>query len=382
MIDAPVHRETAADSTAHVRIKNWIHSLPRTANRLAERGQIAVVLHENRQPGLLAQPIAQRKIRPARDVVRFPDAPGAPIHRSAVAHPDCRRLPLRHQLGHGLRNLLANAFRTPRPVDGEAVAIHDAPIGRPRHQAAAWYRRFRWRENAKTSPWGVQGRDWMEGAHYTRAAMVGASADALRLRGPNSLALDGGDVLFVRGNLYAKCDTIASHPAPPATSRQTPWHSRPRAGGLAAPPRAGVAVPSHFRLPARSHLLRQGRPWPAHGRQPAHLRALWAERRSRPDRAHRLRSQPGQHGPGLHRRRRSFARGPGRGHRASRIVVRPPGPARLGARHQAATERYARAASSASWACCVHPTPASASFPPSMCSPKPSCACVTTSEDA
>ncbi len=130
MINAPIHHKAAPHPAPHVRVKNRVHPLPRPAHRLAERGQIAVILDEHWQPRLLAQPIAQRKIRPARDVVRAPDAPRSPVHRPAIAHPDRRRLPFRYQFRHRLRNLLANPFRPARPIHIKSPPVHDAPIAR------------------------------------------------------------------------------------------------------------------------------------------------------------------------------------------------------------------------------------------------------------
>src|SRR5438309_252793 len=85
VINPAIGNQTAADAAAGVRVEDGIESLPRAAQCLAERGDVAVVVHGDGRAGQFAQPLAEREIIPALDVVRTTNLSGLPIHRPAVA---------------------------------------------------------------------------------------------------------------------------------------------------------------------------------------------------------------------------------------------------------------------------------------------------------
>ena len=119
----PIHDQTAAHAAAERDIENWIAPLPCTAHRLAQRATIRVVVNQHGSPRALAQPVAEREIRPAFDLMGAADFPRAPVHRSAVAHAHRRDLVRVENVRECGFNLRANARAATRRVHVEAPAL-------------------------------------------------------------------------------------------------------------------------------------------------------------------------------------------------------------------------------------------------------------------
>jgi hypothetical protein len=93
MENASFTSQPAAHAAARRHVENRIASAPRSVERLAQCGHTAIVLHEHRQPRQTEQPLRQRKIIPAGDMVGLHNPPRAPIDRPSVAHPNRMRRP-------------------------------------------------------------------------------------------------------------------------------------------------------------------------------------------------------------------------------------------------------------------------------------------------
>ena len=63
-------------------------------------------------------------------MIGLPNAPRAPIDRSAIAHANGRGLPLRNQFRQGLRDPRANALRAALALDDETPAVENLPFPR------------------------------------------------------------------------------------------------------------------------------------------------------------------------------------------------------------------------------------------------------------
>ena len=127
LVQPPVHHEPAADSAPDIHPKHRIEPHARAVQRLAERCDVCIVFHESRELRERREPFRERKIVPARDVMRLHDPPRFPIHRPAVTHADRARLPALDQLWQRPRDLRADAFAPRRAIHREAPPVEDAP---------------------------------------------------------------------------------------------------------------------------------------------------------------------------------------------------------------------------------------------------------------
>ncbi len=110
MIDRAIDHETAAHAAAHVDPAHRVKAATRAAEHLGQRRRVGVILHLDRQARNLAKPIAQRKIRPALDLMRTTNRPRLMVDRPAKTHADRNRpLALDHRRQRR-RNLPTDAF--------------------------------------------------------------------------------------------------------------------------------------------------------------------------------------------------------------------------------------------------------------------------------
>ena len=128
MENASFTSQPAAHAAACRHIENRIASAPRTVQSLTQRGHVAIVLHEHGHPGQIAQPLRQRKIIPASEMVGLHDLPRAPIDRPAVAHANRLWRPLRQKLRQCPRDALANALRAAIILHRETPPLQDHAV--------------------------------------------------------------------------------------------------------------------------------------------------------------------------------------------------------------------------------------------------------------
>src|SRR5262245_21170215 len=124
-IDFPVDAQAAADAGADRDVENRRKSLAGAEERFGEAGDVGVVAQRRGQAHEIANPVREREIVPAVNLVRLDDGASGVVHGAAEADADAAQLPaldstLGKQLRHGLNDLFANAVGAARYIDGTA----------------------------------------------------------------------------------------------------------------------------------------------------------------------------------------------------------------------------------------------------------------------
>ncbi len=88
VVDRAIDDQSAADAAAHVDPAHGVGAFARANGGFGQGGGVGVVLHGDGQAGQVAQPIAEREIGPAFDLVRAADGAGLEINRTAKADAD------------------------------------------------------------------------------------------------------------------------------------------------------------------------------------------------------------------------------------------------------------------------------------------------------
>src|ERR1043166_8804315 len=116
-INLAIDDQPAADAGADRDVEHRGKTLARPEQRFGEPGDVGVVPEHRGKADQLADPVGEREIVPALDLMRLDDGVRAVIDGSA--EPDANPAQLvpftfsvRKQLRNGLRNLLTNATRT------------------------------------------------------------------------------------------------------------------------------------------------------------------------------------------------------------------------------------------------------------------------------
>ncbi len=125
VIDMPTHDQSAADAAAQRDVHRGIAVPPRAAARLAERGDVRVIVHRHWHAAEFSQPIPQREIRPAGHVVRAANSPAPPIDRPAVADADGRSRAFRQFLPERRSDVPPDTRGARGRIDGEAETFLD-----------------------------------------------------------------------------------------------------------------------------------------------------------------------------------------------------------------------------------------------------------------
>ena len=150
MVNAAIDHEPPTHAAAHVGIKDRAQTFARAANRLAERGEIAVIFHEEPAGPSARATIRQREnpTSPRCDTsARCAPSANPPGHRN---RPDGCGFPLRNEFRHRLRDLRANAS-APRSRSTKKRRGPRSARRRCRRKVATWCHRSRWRGNWNSS---------------------------------------------------------------------------------------------------------------------------------------------------------------------------------------------------------------------------------------
>jgi hypothetical protein len=82
MVDLPVYRQPASDSTAECHVENRVKPATGPVQRFAKSGRIRIIIDPDRNPGQVEQPLAQFELSPSFHLVRAANLAGPPVHWS------------------------------------------------------------------------------------------------------------------------------------------------------------------------------------------------------------------------------------------------------------------------------------------------------------
>ena len=134
VIDFPADDESPADTAPGIGVKDRGLTHARSERRLAECGDVRVVVHDDRDPCQFPQPPAERKILPALNVVRAADLARRPIHGPSVADTDGAPLEFRLEPPDRGLDLPANPLSPEGSIHRQLLAVHDAAVAGSRDQ--------------------------------------------------------------------------------------------------------------------------------------------------------------------------------------------------------------------------------------------------------
>ena len=133
VIKTTVHDHAAAHTAAHVNPEDTSKPLPCPPQCLSEGGHIGIILDGNRHSGELANPVSQRKIMPARHLMRATNLAGLRVHRPTKTHAHRGDAMPGHQPRNHGSDLFPNPSPTPSSIGCQAMALQEGPVGTSRH---------------------------------------------------------------------------------------------------------------------------------------------------------------------------------------------------------------------------------------------------------
>jgi hypothetical protein len=130
VIDAAVRDKAASHAASKGDVEQRRGAAPVSGVRLAERGDVGVVVHGDGQAGEVVEPLPQRGVRPAMDLVRARDTARPPVDRPAESNADRLELACAKDFRHPLGDLRADAVGARLAIDGMAESFLDDAFGR------------------------------------------------------------------------------------------------------------------------------------------------------------------------------------------------------------------------------------------------------------